>query len=98
MEDVKLNLHENGEGKFLINDGNEELGEMVVAVCGKNLMVYHTEVAPKAEGRGLAKKMFGEMVQYARKNGLKVIARCPYVAAQLQRHPDEFADIWDKGA
>ncbi len=35
------------------------------------------------------------MVDYTRKNGLKVIPLCPYVLAQLQRHPEEYADIWE---
>jgi predicted GNAT family acetyltransferase len=96
MEDIKLELNEKGHGAFLVMDGEERLGEMVVSVSGKKLTVYHTEVATKAEGRGLAKKMLTGMVDYARKNDLKVIPLCPYVHAQFKRHPDDFADIWSR--
>ncbi|HEU4902844.1 MAG TPA: N-acetyltransferase [Flavisolibacter sp.] len=34
------------------------------------------------------------MVDYARKNGLKVIPLCPYVHAQFKRHPADYADVW----
>ena len=67
---------------------------MKIGISGNDLTVYHTEVLPKAEGRGLAKKLLSAMVDYARKNNLKVIALCPYVFAQFKRHPEEFANIW----
>lgn len=96
MNEVKLNINEKGQGAFLVMDGAEQLGEMVVSVSDKNLTVYHTEVAAKAEGKGLARKMLDTMVDYARKNGLKVIPLCPYVHAQFKRHPEEFADVWQR--
>jgi predicted GNAT family acetyltransferase len=77
-------------------DGDERIGEMLISISGKEMTVYHTEVVPKAEGKGLAKQMLNEMVAYARKNNLKVIALCPYVHAQFTRHPDEYADVWKK--
>ena len=94
MDDVTLQLNEKNHGAFIIKEGEEQIGEMVVSVSGGHLTVYHTEVAPAADGKGLAKKMLQEMVDYARRNGLKVIPLCPYVHAQFRRHPDEYADLW----
>ena len=94
MDEVKMNLNEKGHGAFYIMDGEEQLGEMVVSATGDKLTVFHTEVAPKAEGKGYAKKMLNEMVDYARKNHLEVIPLCPYVHAQFKRHPEEYADVW----
>jgi uncharacterized protein len=96
MEGVKLEFNENGRGKFLIMEGEEQLGEMEINIKGENLTVYHTEVSPKAEGKGLAKKLLATMVDHARKNALKVIPLCPFVHAQFKRHPEEYADIWNK--
>ena len=95
MDEVKLTLNEKGHGAFLIMNGEEQLGEMVVSVSGNQLTVYHTEVSAKAEGKGLAKQMLNTMVDYARKNGLKVIPLCPYVYAQFKRRPQEYVDVWD---
>lgn len=94
MNDVSLTLNDQKKGAFVIKEGEKQLGEMVVSISGNNLTVYHTEVVPEAEGKGLAKKMLQEMVDYARKNSLKVIPLCPYVHAQFKRHPDEYADLW----
>jgi predicted GNAT family acetyltransferase len=96
MDEVKLNLNDKGHGAFYIMDGADQLGEMVVSITGSNLTVYHTEVSTKAEGKGYAKKLLNEMVDYARKNNLKVIPLCPYVHAQFKRHPQEYADVWNK--
>jgi len=96
MNTVGLRLNEIGRGGFYIMDGEEEIGEMLVSKAGNDLRVYHTEVTPEYEGKGLAKKMLDELVAYARKNNLKVIALCPYVHAQFTHHPDEYADVWKK--
>ena len=93
--DVKLNLNEKGHGAFYLMNGTQQLGEMMVSVSGKELTVFHTEVSPNAEGKGLAKKMLNTMVGYARKNHLQVIPLCPYVRAQFRRHPQEYGDIWE---
>ncbi|RYE55434.1 MAG: N-acetyltransferase [Sphingobacteriales bacterium] len=96
MDDIKLQLDQDGNGKFYILDGDEEIGEMAISISGQNLTVYHTEVLPKAEGKGLAKMLLATMVDYARKNALSVIPLCPYVHVQFRRHPDEYADVWNK--
>jgi hypothetical protein len=96
MEEVKLMLYDKHHGAFYVMDGAEQLGEMVVSLSDLNLTVYHTEVSAKAEGKGYAKKMLNTMVDHARINNLKVIPLCPYVHAQFKRHPEEYADVWNK--
>src|SRR5438874_4888918 len=96
MDEVKLNLNEKKHGAFYVMEGAEQMGEMVVSITGSNHTVHHTEVSTKAEGKGYAKKLLNEMVDYARKNNLKVIPLCPYVHAQFKRHPLEYADVWNR--
>lgn len=96
MDKIEFELNEKGRGAFYIMNGEERIGEMLLSISGKDMSVYHTEVAPKAEGKGLAKQMLDEMVAYARNNTLKVIALCPYVHAQFTRHANEYGDVWKK--
>jgi uncharacterized protein len=98
MDEVKLNVNEKGRGAFTIMEGEEQIGEMAVGISGDNMTVYHTEVAPEAEGKGYAKQLLKAMTDYARDKQLKVTPRCPYVHAQFKRHPEEYADIWQKDA
>lgn len=95
MHNVILNLDERGHGAFYIMEEDEQLGEMVVSISGDHLTVYHTEVSPKAEGRGFAKELLNAMADHARQHHLNVIPLCPYVHAQFKRHPEAYADIWE---
>ena len=98
MNPVQLDLDKSGEGHFFIMENGIQTAEMVIAVSGNELTVFHTEVLPDAENKGLAKELLTAMVEYARKNKLKVIPLCPYVHAQFKRHPQEYADVWLQSA
>jgi uncharacterized protein len=83
-------------GAFVVEDGRTRLAEMAFGISGQNMTVYHTEVADELKGKGVSTNLLNMMVDYARKNHLKVIPLCSYVAAQFQRHPDQYEDIWKK--
>lgn len=96
MNEIELKLNTNGRGAFVIEDNNERIAEMEIAIAGGNLTVYHTEVSEKLQGQGIAGKLLSTMVAYAREHQLKVIPLCPYVLAQFKRHPDQYNDIWNQ--
>ena len=96
MNSIELKLNEQKRGAFVIEEKDERLAEMVVAIIGERLVVYHTEVSEKLRGQGVAARLLEEMVTYARAHQLKVVPLCPYVHAQFKRHPDQYQDIWDK--
>ena len=96
MEDVKLDINERGRGSFSISEGDKQIGKMDIGISGDHLTAYHTEVAPEAEGKGVAKKLLEAMVTYARKHHLKVIPLCVFVQAQFKRHPELYADLLDQ--
>ena len=52
----------------------------------------HTEVPKELEGRGIGSALVRGELELARSRGLKVIARCPFVAAYIKKHA-EFADL-----
>jgi uncharacterized protein len=72
MDDVKLNLDANGRGEFYISNEDKEKAKMMIDITGDDLTAFHTKVLPEYEGKGLAKKLVDTMVDYARKNHLKV--------------------------
>lgn len=94
MDEVSFLLNDKGNGHFYLRDEEEEVAEMVIGISGNKLTVYHTEVQPKAEGRGLAKQLLAAMVDYARAHSLTVVPLCPFVLAQFQRHPELYKDIY----
>jgi predicted GNAT family acetyltransferase len=56
------------------------------------LQVLHTEVPQELEGQGIGSKLARGVLDTARARGLKVQARCPFVAAYMKRHP-EYDDL-----
>lgn len=58
-----------------------------------DLVVFtHTEVAPEAEGKGVASTLIGHALDDVRGRGLKIVPLCPFVRAFLKRHP-EYTDL-----
>ena len=52
----------------------------------------HTEVPPELGGRGIGSKLVRGALQAARAEGLKVVAKCPFVSTYIANHA-EFADL-----
>ena len=59
---------------------------------GNVLTILHTEVPEALNGRGIGSALVRGELDTARAQGWKVVARCPFVAAYLARHP-EYADL-----
>jgi predicted GNAT family acetyltransferase len=60
------------------------------------LVIYHTEVPPPYEGRGLAARMTRAALQFARAEKLEVEPRCAYTAAFIQKNR-EYSDLVANG-
>jgi len=52
----------------------------------------HTEVPKELGGRGIGSALARGALDWARAERLKVVAKCPFVAAYLGKHP-EYADL-----
>jgi uncharacterized protein len=96
MNEVQIKLEDNGRGAFFIEENGDRIAEMQIGISPPNLTVFHTQVSEKLKGHGIASKLLSTMVDYARKHHLKVIPLCPFVLAQLKRHPEHYADLWNQ--
>jgi uncharacterized protein len=52
----------------------------------------HTEVPQALSGHGIGSTLVKGVLESARARNLKVVPRCPFVAAYMARHP-EFNDL-----
>ena len=52
----------------------------------------HTEVPKQLEGRGIGSTLARGALDAARALGLKVVARCPFIAAHIRKYP-EYQDL-----
>lgn len=96
MNEIQLKINASGRGAFFIEKEGKRIAEMEILVKDSNLTVFHTEVDEVLKGKGIAATLLSAMTAYATEHKLKVIPLCPYVLAQFKRHPESYADIWNK--
>jgi predicted GNAT family acetyltransferase len=51
------------------------------------VFLLHVEVPAVDQGRGIAGMLSHAALEFARDNSLNVVARCPFIAAYMRRHP-----------
>ena len=59
------------------------------------IVFLHTRTEPAYEGHGVGSHLAQFALDDARRRGLEVIPRCPFIAAYIDRHP-EYADLVDR--
>ena len=59
----------------------------------ERITMYHTEVEPEYEGRGLGDELAHDALDDVRRRGLTLVPLCPFIAAYIRRHPDEYLDL-----
>ena len=55
---------------------------------GDRIYFTHTEVPEAFEGQGIGGKLVRAAYAFAREKKLDPVARCPFVSAYLEKHPD----------
>ena len=75
--------------RYEIEVDGKVAGSMVYRQQGDTLDLVHTEVDDAYQGQGLAAQLARFALDEARRGGRKIIPSCAYVAAYLQRHPQD---------
>ena len=87
-------VRENTEAsRFEIMDGERLLGFAEYRPAGDAILMPHTEVDESLEGRGVGSRLIRESLNSIRARGLQVVPMCPFVAAYIKRHRDEYAAL-----
>ena len=55
---------------------------------GDTIFFTHTEVPKALEGRGVGSALARAVLDRARSEHWKVVARCPFIAKYVERHPE----------
>lgn len=92
MIEIKQN---NGEkhGNFEAFIDGRHAGLMTYTWAGEErFIIDHTEVEEAYNGKGVGKEMVLAAVDFARKEGKKIIALCPFAKATFQKN-EELQDV-----
>ena len=93
MSDEQVVVREVAEaGRFEAHIGDERAGLITYRIQGGRMVLPHTEVDPRFEGRGVGSRLAVAALDAARARGLSVLPACPFVRAYIDRHP-EYEDL-----
>ncbi len=62
--------------------------------AGDRIVLTHTEVPAALSGQGVGSKLVRGALDAVRAEGLRVVPRCGFVTAYIERHP-EYRDLLD---
>ena len=68
----------------------EQDGEMAILAYERNdqrVMLMHTEVPASLRGGGVGSALVRGALEQIRRDGLQVVAVCPFVRAYMKKHP-----------
>jgi predicted GNAT family acetyltransferase len=74
----------------LVVDGRTAFSQYRLA--SGTITFLHTEVPKELEGHGIGSKLAQGALEAVRAKGLKVVAKCPFIAAYIRKHA-EFQDL-----
>ena len=61
------------------------------------VILFHTEIDPALEGKGIGGRLAAGVLDDIRARGLRLTVKCPFIAAYLKRHP-EYEDLQPRQA
>lgn len=76
-------------GSFFIEEDDKRLADMVYVMAGpKKMIIEHTEVDESLAGKGIGAKLLEALVDFVRKEEIKVIPLCPFANATFKKRAD----------
>jgi len=83
------------KGAFYVEQDGKRSAEMTLSFAGdRAFIIDHTEVSDALRGKGVGKQLVGAAVDYARREGLKIIPLCTFAQSVFDRVL-EFNDVRD---
>lgn len=94
MEKASIEVVNNlQEQRWEASEGGELLGFSAYREQPGQVTFTHTEVNPALSGRGIGSRLAEAAVEDAVERGLRIVPRCPFIRAYLERHPEFAASV-----
>jgi predicted GNAT family acetyltransferase len=93
MTDVEVRDNP-GEKRYEASVGDQLAGSAYYDTADDLIVFTHTQVDDAFEGQGVGSALARSALDDVRAKGLRVIPRCPFIKAWIERHPD-YQDLLD---
>src|SRR5688500_3974966 len=93
MEKIEIHTGEKGISFFSLNVDDREVGRMLVNTTSGILEAGYTSIDLGQRKNGYGRKLVSAVVDYARENNLKVLAKCGFVSMMFNKYPETYGDI-----
>ena len=96
MTSIEIRHEDDGKrgAHFVVGEGGERLAEMTYVRAGtKRIIVDHTHVDESRRGEGVGDRLLEATAEMARREGLLIVATCPFASARLARDRERYADV-----
>lgn len=94
LRSVSVEVADNPElGRYEVHVDGELAGFAQYRLDGRRIVIFHAEVDPAFEGRGVGSQLAKTTLDQLRERGLDLIPRCPFIAHYVRSHPDEYLDL-----
>jgi predicted GNAT family acetyltransferase len=95
MKSTTIQISDNEKKQRFEMPVSDGLAVIVYRWQNGKLALMHTEVPPRAEGKGVASKLAKFAFEQAKRQQRKVLVYCPYISSYLRRHP-EYNELVEK--
>jgi predicted GNAT family acetyltransferase len=93
VSDETIAIRDNREaGRYELSVGDESAGYAEYHLGQQTIVFTHTVVEEKWNGRGLGSRLAKHVLDDARRRGLRVRPKCPFIRGYIEHHP-EYADL-----
>lgn len=83
--------------RYELELSGQRCGQAEYETEGERVIFTHTVVDPSLSGRGLGSTLAQGALEDVRQRGLRVVARCQFIADYIERH-EEWHDLLDSPA
>jgi predicted GNAT family acetyltransferase len=81
------------QARYEVYADGELAGFAQYRLSGDRITMFHTEIDPAHEGRGLGGDLARAALADVRARGLELVPLCPFIAGFIRSHPDEYLDL-----
>lgn len=79
--------------RYEVRVDDELAGFAQYRVQGDRITIFHAEVDPAHEGKGVGSQLAKSALADVRERGLELIPSCPFISGYVRRHADLYLDL-----